>query len=249
MQSYILEACVDSVESAVAAARGGATRLELCANLMIGGTTPSPFLFEAVRRATKLPVNVLIRPRFGDFLYTDAEYAIMCREIASFSARGANAVVVGALCPDGSLDQEKMAGMIRAAHGVHVTLHRAFDVCRDPVEALEQAVELGVDTILTSGQQENAWAGRELLGTLLSRAAGRAEILIGGGVNAAVIRDIRRLYPQARAFHLSGKTVLHSGMVYRNEAVYMGLPGISEFQLWRTSEEAIRRAAEALGEE
>lgn len=243
----VLEVCVDSVESALAAARGGATRLELCANLILGGTTPSPALFDAVRAATGLPVHVLIRPRFGDFLYTEWEYRIMCQEVEEFARRGANAVVIGALRPDGSLDLEKLSGLIAAAKGLRVTLHRAFDVCRDPMEALEQAAGLGVDTILTSGQQADAWAGRALIGQLL--AAGRAEILIGGGVNAAVIRDFRRLWPEAEAFHLSGKQVLESGMTYRNPAVSMGLPGISEYQLWRTGESAVRLAAAALWED
>ena len=245
--SRTLEVCVDSVESALAAARGGATRLELCANLILGGTTPGPALFDAVREATGLPVNVLIRPRFGDFLYTDWEYRMMCREAKAFARRGANAVVTGALLPDGSLDSEKMKGLIDAADGISITLHRAFDVCRDPMETLEQAAGLGVDTILTSGQQADAWTGRALIGQLL--AAGRAKILIGGGVNAAVIRDFRRLWPEAEAFHLSGKQVLESGMTYRNPAVSMGLPGISEYQLWRTSEDAVRLAAAALWED
>lgn len=246
MPPYVLEACVDSVESAKAAAAGGATRLELCANLIIGGTTPGLPLFDAVRAAVDLPVNVLIRPRFGDFLYNRAEYDMMCREIEAFSRRGANAVVIGALRPDGSLDREKIAGLIAAASGVHITLHRAFDVCRDPLETLEEAIGLGVDTILTSGQERSAWEGRELIGTLLDRAAGRADILIGGGVSAPVIRNFRGLYLAARCFHLSGKQVLDSGMTYRNPRVSMGLPGISEFQVWRTDENAIRQAANAL---
>ncbi len=246
MESYVLEVCVDSVESAIAAAKGGATRLELCANLIIGGTTPSPAIFDAVREAVDIPINVLIRPRFGDFLYTDAEYDIMCREIELFARRGANAVVIGALHADGSLDREKMSGMIAAAKGCRVTMHRAFDVCCDPMATLEEAIALGVDTILTSGQKANARAGRELIGQLIAKAAGRAEILIGGGVSAEVIAEFRREFPDSRAFHLSGKTVLDSGMTYRNAEVSMGLPGISEFQVWRTEENAIRRAAEVL---
>ena len=249
MGEYILEACVDSVESAIAAARGGATRLELCANLVIGGTTPTPPLFDAVQRATGLPVNVLVRPRFGDFLYTHREYEIMCQDIALFAHLGANGVVIGALEADGSLDQGKMAGMIDAACGIHVTLHRAFDVCRDPEAALAQASALGVDTVLTSGQAATAWEGRAVIARLLAQAGPEMRILIGGGVNADVIRRFRRELPQATAFHLSGKTVLDSGMTYRNEKVSMGLPGISEFQLWRTDEETIRQAAQALKED
>ncbi len=246
MREMVLEVCVDSVESAVAAAKGGATRLELCANLVIGGTTPSAALFDAVRAAVDIPVNVLIRPRFGDFLYTDAEYGIMCREIELFARRGANAVVIGALRADGTLDREKMGGMVAAADGIRVTMHRAFDVCRDALETLEEALELGVDTILTSGQKANAWEGRERIAALLETVGERADILIGAGVSAAMIADFRREYPAAHAFHLSGKRVLDSGMIYRNEEVSMGLPGISEFQIWRTEEEAIRRAKEAL---
>lgn len=246
MREAVLEVCVDSVESAVAAAKGGATRLELCANLIIGGTTPSVALFDAVRAAVDIPINVLIRPRFGDFLYTDAEYDIMCREIGMFAARGANAVVIGALNADGTLDKEKMRGMIAAANGIHITMHRAFDVCRDALATLEEALELGVDTILTSGQKANAWAGREMIGALMEKAGARADILVGAGVSAKMIEDFRREYPDAHAFHLSGKSVLDSGMIYRNEEVSMGLPGISEFQVWRTEEAAIRRAKEAL---
>ncbi len=245
----VLEACVDSVESAVAAARGGATRLELCANLLIGGTTPTPALYDAVRQAVNLPVHVLIRPRFGDFLYTEPEYRIMCREAADFAVRGADAVVLGALRADGSLDTERMRGLMDAAGGIPVTLHRAFDVCREPLAALEQAVSLGVDAILTSGQQADAWSGRALLKTLLAQAGERVDILIGGGVNAAVIRKLRRRLPAARAFHMSGKAVADSGMIYRNPAVSMGLPGICEFQVWRADDAAIRQAAAALREE
>ena len=246
MREKVLEVCVDSVESAVAAEKGGATRLELCANLIIGGTTPSVALFDAVKAAVSIPINVLIRPRFGDFLYTDAEYDIMCREIEMFAARGANAVVIGALNADGTLDKEKMRGMIAAANGIHITMHRAFDVCRDAFRTLEEALELGVDTILTSGQKANAWAGREMIGALMEKAGERADILVGAGVSAKMIEDFRREYPDAHAFHLSGKSILDSGMTYRNEEVSMGLPGISEFQVWRTAEESIRQAKEAL---
>ncbi len=242
----VLEACVDSLESALAAARGGADRLELCSGLVVGGLTPSLALFDAVREAAGLPVNVLIRPRFGDFLYTPGELRIMCRDVETFRARGANAVVIGALRPDGRLDQAAMGELIAAAGGGRITLHRAFDVCRDPVETLEEALALGVDTVLTSGQAASAWEGRDCIARLLALAGDRGDILIGGGVNAGTIRKMRDFCPAARCFHMSGKKVLDSGMVYRNPRVAMGLPGISEFQVWRTSEFAVREAAEAL---
>lgn len=245
-QKKVIEVCVDSVESALAARAGGADRLELCANLIIGGTTPTPALFDAVCAATGLPVNVLIRPRFGDFLYTQAEHDIMCREVELFSRRGANAVVIGALRSDGSLDRERMRDLIAAAGGCRITLHRAMDVSRGLEETLEEAAALGVDTILTSGGRASAWQGRETIARLLDRAGDRLQILVGGGVNAQVIRELRRAQPAACAFHLSGKRVLDSAMTYRNSEVSMGLPGISEFQLWRTDENAVRAAVQAL---
>lgn len=244
-QPYTLEVCVDSVESALAAARGGATRLELCANLVIGGTTPSLELFRAVRRCTDVDVNVLIRPRFGDFHYTEQELSIMCREVEAFSREGAHGVVIGCLHRDGSLDLDKMRALIHAAGDCHITLHRAFDVCSDPFAVLDQAAELGIDTILTSGQEADCWTGREMLRRLLDRAPEGVGILVGAGVTPEVIRQLLPLLP-ARQFHMSGKRVLESEMTYRNPRVSMGLPGISEFQIYRTDEESVRQAVRIL---
>lgn len=154
MENYILEVCVDSVESALAAKRGGATRLELCANLVIGGTTPGYTLFEQVKEKTGLPVRVLIRPRFGDFLYSHYEYEQMLYDIRYFAQTGVDGVVIGSLKEDGTLNEEQMRGMIEAAGNSGITLHRAFDVCADPVVTLQRAAELGVDTILTSGRRQ-----------------------------------------------------------------------------------------------
>ena len=247
MRPYALEVCVDSVESAIAAAQGGGTRLELCSNLVIGGTTPSLELFREVRSCTKIDVTVLIRPRFGDFHYTDHELSIMCREVEAFAGAGAHGVVIGCLHRDGSLDLPKMRSLIRAAGECHVTLHRAFDVCRDPFTVLEQAAELGVDTILTSGQEGDCWTGRALLAQLMERASRGMNILIGAGVTPEVIARMLPLMP-ARQFHMSGKRVLESEMTYRNPRVSMGLPGISEFQIYRTDAGEIHKAAQLLEE-
>ena len=138
MNHPLIEACVDSHASCMAAARGGADRLELCANLAIGGTTPSPSLFCQVRRDFPIPVNVLIRPRFGDFLYSREELEEMAEEIRRFRELGANGVVIGALTPEGELDRSAMARLMEQAGGMEVTLHRAFDMIRDPLEALEE---------------------------------------------------------------------------------------------------------------
>lgn len=243
----VLEACVDSMESALVAKAGGATRLELCANLVIGGTTPALSLVKAVKRETGLPVHALLRPRFGDFLYTEREFALMLEDAAVLLEAGADAIVSGCLTPAGDLDSSRMEAMISLAHknGKRFTLHRAFDVCRNPFAALDRCREWGVETILTSGQAASCVEGIGLLKQLFDRA-GDVELLIGAGVSANAIRRVRQELPEANSFHMSGKQVLKSGMIYRKEGVSMGLPSMSEFEIWRTSEESIRAAWEEL---
>lgn len=247
MEKYILEVCVDSAESAEAAAKGGADRLELCGNLVIGGTTPEEVLFEKVRELTDVKVNVLIRPRYGDFLYTDYEFDVICRSVERFRGLGANGVVVGCLLPDGSLDVERMKRLKSLAGSMDVTLHRAFDMCRDPHEALEQSKELGIRTILTSGQRENSCEGRELIAALVKESGGKVDIMAGGGVDAGTIRKLISV-TGATSYHMSGKVVLDSGMVYRKEEVSMGLPGLGEYEIFRTSEAKVREAKQVLSE-
>ena len=229
----LLEVCVDSMESAREAVRGGADRLELCANLIIGGTTPSPYL---IHEAAKLgiPVNVLIRPRFGDFLFTEDEKQEQLEQIRRLKALGASGAVVGALNADGSLDTVFLAACREAAEGLHLTLHRAFDVCSDAQMALEQAIDLGFDTILTSGQKAMAMEGAELIEKLVRQADGRITIMPGSGVND---RNIAVLWEKtgAYAFHLSAKKTVESSMCFRREGVPMGLPMMSEFERFITS--------------
>ena len=152
MSKYILECCVDSVESALAAQEGGADRLELCSALIIGGISPGIALFEQVKKYCELPVRVLLRPRFGDFLYTEHEFEILKKEVVLFREAGAEGVVIGCLTKDGSLHMERMKELMDAAGNMKVTLHRAFDVCAEPLETYRQAKALGIDTILTSWQ-------------------------------------------------------------------------------------------------
>ena len=264
MKNYILEVCADSVESALSAKAGGATRLELCANLVIGGTTPGYELFEQVKKETGLPIRALIRPRFGDFLYSEYEYQQMLCDVRHFAEAGAEGVVIGSLNADGTLNEVQMRGLARAAGGCGITLHRAFDVCEDPFAALQKAAELGVDTILTSGQEAGCMQGRELIRQLVraaehgawdgretSAAQRQMTILVGAGVVSSNIKEIA-MTTGAHAFHMSGKKLMDSGMRYRNERVHMGIEGLSEFELYRTDEEEIRRASrilQAIGEE
>ena len=159
MENYILECCVDSVESAINAAKGGASRLELCSNLIIGGTTPDVALVKEIRKYTDIRIHALIRPRFGDFCYTEHEMEIMKAQIRALKEAGVEGVVIGVLDVDGNLDVPKMKELLQETEGLSVTLHRAFDMCRDPYEAMEQAIDLGIDTILTSGQKQSARMG------------------------------------------------------------------------------------------
>lgn len=239
----LLEACVGSYASSKAAYQGGADRLELCANLVIGGTTPSRALFLQVQRDFDIRINVIIRPRFGDFLYDDAELEEMCAEIASFRDLGANGVVFGVLTPEGELDEARMARLISCAGNMEVTLHRAFDMTRDPFAALESAIRLGCKTILTSGQAADAMLGSALLRELHKRAAGRIDIMAGCGVNSG---NLLRLHERTgvTSFHASAKRTAQSAMRYRKESVSMGLPSMSEYQLWQTDEAAVRACAE-----
>lgn len=241
-----LEVCVDSFASAMAAVRGGADRLELCDCLLVGGLTPDAALLEQIRRETDIPVRCLMRPRFGDFLYTEEEIRLMEVQIRRLAAAGADGFVIGCLTPEGDLDKGQMARLAQAAGDRGLTLHRAFDVSRDWAQTARDAAELGIDTILTSGQAADCWTGRACLGQLLELGL-PVEVMAGGGVNAAVVAKLRALYP-LKTFHMSGKTTLSSGMTFRRDGVPMGLPGLDEFSIWQTDEEKVRAAAKVLRE-
>ena len=249
MEKYsILECCVDSVESALNAARGGADRLELCANLVIGGTTPDVALVKEIRKYADIRIHALIRPRFGDFCYSEHEVSLMKEQIRALKLAGVEGVVIGTLDEDGYLNVPVMKELMAEAQGLSVTLHRAFDMCCDPFEALETAIKLGINTILTSGQKQSAWEGRELLARLQEQAAGRIAIMAGAGIGA---KTIGQLMPVTgiTTYHMSGKVTLDSRMRYRQEGVSMGLPGISEYEIWQTSEELVREAVQAIKKE
>ena len=240
---YTLECCVDSVESAIAAKKGGADRIELCSALVIGGLSPSQALYRKIREQVDLPIRVLLRPRFGDFCYTDFEQEILKEEIKSFVNLGADGIVIGAMKPDGTLNLEQMKEFIEEAKGMPVTLHRAFDMCQDPFVTLEEAKELGISTILTSGQKNTCVDGMELLKELVEKAQGETEILVGGGVDASVLPMLAEK-TKAKAYHMSGKISMESEMRYRKQDVSMG--SVSEYEIWRTSEKRVREARKIL---
>src|ERR1043166_2578727 len=189
----IVEACVDSVAGARAAVEGGARRLELCTGLLEGGLTPSPGLLETVRLHVSETIHVLIRPRGGDFLYDAEEMNVMLRDIGEAKQRGARGVVLGVLSADGRVDTNRTRMLIDAARPLEVTFHRAFDLTRDPAEALDALIALGVERVLTSGQAATAEAGIPEIARMAKQAAGRIAVLARGGINegnaARIVRE------------------------------------------------------------
>lgn len=235
----VVEICANSAQSCVEAQRGGAYRVELCAAIPEGGTTPSWGEMVVAREAIDIKMNVIIRPRGGDFLYSDMEFRSMLLDIEAARRAGADGVVFGCLKADGSIDVQRNRELVAAAGEMSTTFHRAFDVCVDPYVALEELIELGFDRILTSGQQANAMAGAELIADLVARAAGRIIIMPGCGVNEANIAQLRAI-TGASEFHFSARETLLSEMVYRNERVSMGgTVCIDEFRRDVTSAERV----------
>ena len=247
LKNYILECCVDSVESAIEAQKGGADRVELCSALVIGGLSPSVAMFQKVKEAIDIKVHVLLRPRFGDFCYTDYEHEILKEEVKMFRNLGADGVVIGTLKPDGTLNMEQMKELVEAAGEMSITLHRAFDMCVNPVKTLEDAKALGIHTILTSGQKNNCINGTDLLAKLVEQSNQEIDIMIGGGVDASVIKELHDK-TGATSYHMSGKIVVDSDMKYRKEDVNMGVATISEYDIWRTSAKRVADAKAVLNE-
>ena len=241
MKTTILEACTDCVQSAINAQKGGADRIELCSNLVIGGLTPGKALFDLVKKYTDIKTRVLLRPRYGDYCYNQYEFEQLKEEVQMYCEMGADGVVIGMLNPDGTLDTERMAELIKVAGNKEKALHRAFDVCIDPMKALEEAIDLGFDTILTSGQKETAWEGRTILKELQEKSKGRIEILAASGISAEAIKKLIP-YTGIMSYHMSGKVVLNSQMEYRKKGVSIGMPGEDEYVIWQTAKEKIAEA-------
>ena len=244
---YLLEICANSVKSCVEAQKGGAYRVELCAGIPEGGTTPSYGDIILARQLLNIKLNVIIRPRGGDFLYDDLEHKIMLQDIKNAVNLGADGVVFGCLTADGDIDIKRNKELIEAAGDLSVTFHRAFDMCKDPFVALEKIIELGFDRILTSGQKPKAAEGVSLLKKLVRKAGDRIIIMPGSGVNAENIAFLAK-ETGAKEFHLSARESIESGMLYRNPGLKMGGTRvvINEFEEQVTSSEIVRKTIEAL---
>lgn len=236
--SYRFEVAVDSIESALVAQECGADRVELCADLGSGGITPSPGLIQLALERLHIPIHVILRPRRGDFLYTEAEFDVIRRDIEMVKATGADGVVFGVLRVDGTVDTVRTQALIKSAGSLRVTFHRAFDMCRDPWDALDAMIELGVDTLLTSGQESTAEAGIPLIAGLVERAGDRIVIMPGGSINPG---NIRRIAGEtgARTFHFSAKATVDGPMRFRNPRLTLG-DEIGEYSRSYASAERIR---------
>jgi copper homeostasis protein len=220
LHPILVEACVDSVESAAAAVQGGAHRLELCANLVEGGTTPSTGAI-AVARELNVILHVMIRPRGGDFCYTAREFESMRRDAGEARRVGADGVVFGLLAPDGTVEADRTRILIEDARPLRVTVHRAFDVARDPDEALDTLIALGVDRVLTSGQHATVPEGLPAIRSLVERAAGRIGSLPGGGITAENVVAVVRA-TGVREVHVHAARAFPSPMRFKNSRVVMG---------------------------
>lgn len=241
-----IEICVEGIDGLVAAHQGGADRVELCASLVEGGLTPS---LGTIRRAAELdlvPFHPIIRPRGGDFLYSELEFETMlddvraCRDLAASGASSLAGVVFGCLTAEGRIDEARMTALQAAAGPLSTACHRAFDMTRDPEEAIEALVRVGIDRVLTSGQRDTAVAGIEILRRSVARAAGRISIMACGELDAGNIRQVLE-QSGAAELHFAAPLTVASQMTYRNPAVGMGSTALArEFELTLTDPDLVR---------
>lgn len=239
------ELCAYSVEACRIARECGLTRVELCAAPADGGTTPSAAAIELARRIEGLRLHVMIRPRGGDFLYSDEEFRQMKREIAFAREYGADGVVFGVLTPDGDVDVRRTSELVHEAGGMDVTFHRAFDMVRDPMQALEDVVAAGCTRILTSGGCNKALDGLGTLRRLVARADGRIKIMAGSGISPENVREI--VASGVDAVHFSARSLRESGMRWRKEGISMGGSGDTpEYGHLEADPDVIARIKEAI---
>ena len=241
----LLEICSNSFSSAMQAQLAGAHRIELCAALEVGGITPSASTVQLTCQilhkrlndiATK--VHVLIRPRSGDFCYSPIELGLIRRDILFCQECGADGLAIGLLNPDGTVDQKNTAELARLSKNMSLTFHRAFDLVANPFEALEKIIDMGFDTILTSGQATSAMEGSTLIRQLIEKAAGRIDIMPGGGIHAGNIQELAK-QTLANSFHLSAKSRVQKSISHFDNDLF-------ETEYWETNAEEVRRVLEKL---
>ncbi|NOQ27319.1 MAG: copper homeostasis protein CutC [Bacteroidales bacterium] len=242
----ILEICANSVDSALMAEKGGAQRVELCDNIYEGGTTPSYGAIKIAGEKLNIELNIIIRPRGGDFCYSDLEFEIMQKDIEFAKENGVNGVVIGLLHPDGCIDIKRTKQLVELAEPMSVTFHRAFDVSNEPFQALDDIIDCGCDRLLTSGQKNKAYDGVDLLKNLIEKANNRIIIMPGSGINEANIQEIYEK-TGATEFHVSLRKNVLSKMNYKNEDINMGgIPQINEFNISVTDSDRVQKMIQIL---
>ncbi|MDH5707074.1 MAG: copper homeostasis protein CutC [Candidatus Aminicenantes bacterium] len=242
----MIEVCVNSVESALEAERGGAHRVELCDNLLEGGTTPSAASIQLAGKILSIDLNIIIRPRGGDFCYSEVEFEVMKSDILAARELGAGGVVIGVLDVDGRVDKKRTQELIELARPMSVTFHRAFDMTADPFEALHDLIELKIDRILTSGQKNTAVEGIRLISDLVKEAGDKVIIMPGCGITPENIAGLAK-DTGAREFHVFAVKKVKSPMKYRNQEAFMGAPvEVSEFETSVTDAEVIQKLVNTL---
>jgi copper homeostasis protein len=234
------------LESSIAAERGGADRIELCADLLEGGTTPSAGTIDLVIENVKIPIMVMVRPRGGDFYYSDYEFEEMKRDIELLRSYKVAGAVFGILNDDGTIDKNRTKELIRLARPFEITFHRAFDMTRDPIEALDDLIELGVERVLTSGQELTVVEGMETLSKLVKRGGNKIIIMPGGGVDENNLSEIISKCGVTE-IHASAREKKESKMKFRNPKTTMSdSNNLPEYELMATSEERISKIMEAI---
>jgi len=224
----ILEVCTDTLASTIIAERAGADRIELCADLCVGGTTPSAGLIKQVKEQVAIPIAVMIRPRAGDFCYSDAELQTMKADILFAKECGAESVVFGVLTPEGHIDKTSMAELIELSRPMEVACHRAFDMTKDAYHSLETLIELGVDRLLTGGFANKAPEGIQTIKSLVEHSNGKIAIMPGSGINVENLPHFIEV-TGATEYHLSGKHAIESLMIYRKKGISMGAASNNEY--------------------
>jgi len=238
MKDWTLEICIDSVASAIAAEEGGAQRVELCAALYEGGLTPSMGMIEEVLDRVQIDVMVIIRPRGGDFFYSDQEVRVMERDIRRVKALGCKGVVMGTLNESGELHSTVLERLLEAAEDLEVTFHRAFDMGKNPYRLLDDLIELGIPRLLTSGQEADAFEGRKLIAELVQRGGDDISVMAGGGVHEKNVYQLIR-ETGIDEVHATCSEQMESPMKFRRDHVYMGVEGYPEFQRKQSTKEKV----------
>jgi copper homeostasis protein len=241
----LIEVCVDSVASAVAAQRGGAARIELCSDLIEGGITPSAGLIEVVRDNVTIGLQVIVRPRGGDFCYTDEEFEVMRRDIVVAKNLGADGVVLGILSVDGHVNVPRTRQLVELARPLNVTFHRAFDMSADLFRALEDVCATGADRLLTSGGEPKCLQGADTIARLAKAAHGRITIMAGGGIGH---HDATTIIERTRVseIHVGLGSPVASPMLHRNSRLSMGKVRGREYQRMQVLEENVRKLRRAI---